>query len=56
LDEPLWALWALPLGLGLTAMVYGTAYIGQRLGAAQSHELATLATHALDLPDDTLGV
>lgn len=56
LNEPLWALWALPLGFGLAAMVYGTAYIGQRLGAEQSHELALLVTHALDLPDDTLGV
>ena len=56
LDQPLWALWALPLGLGLTAMVYGTAYVGQRLGADQTHALAKVVTSALDLPEDAMHV
>ncbi len=56
LDEPLWALWALPLGLGLTGLVYGSAYIGQHLGADQSHELARVVTHALELPEDAMNV
>ena len=56
LDQPLWALWALPLGLGLTAMVYGTAYVGQRMGADQTHALAKVVTSALDLPEDAMHV
>ncbi len=56
LDQPLWALWALPLGLALASLVYGSAWIGQRLGAEQTHDLARVVTRALDLPEDALHV
>jgi hypothetical protein len=56
LGQPLSALWALPLGIALAALVYGSAWIGQRLGAEQTHDLARVVTRALDLPEDALHV
>ena len=56
LDEPVWALWALPIAVLMIALVYGTASIGQRLGAEQTHRLAELVTKTLELSPSALGI
>lgn len=54
LDRPLWPLWAVPLGIAFAGVVYLIAYVGQRLGADQTQELADVLDAALELPPDSL--
>lgn len=49
-DQTLWALWSLPAAVVITALVYATAFVGQRLGADQTHTLMGFLTGTLDLP------
>ncbi len=39
LAQPMWALWVVAAGVALTGVIYGTARIGQRLGADQTDHL-----------------
>jgi hypothetical protein len=50
-DHTLWPLWSLPAAAIITALVYLTAFIGQRLGAAETHTLMAFVAAALELPE-----
>lgn len=54
-DHTLWALWALPAGVLFTALVYLMAYVGQRLGADETHTLMQFVDEALERGDDAPG-
>ncbi len=47
-DRALWGLWALPAAAVVTALVYLIAYVGQRLGADETHTLLAFVDDALD--------
>ncbi|MEM1029091.1 MAG: hypothetical protein AAF928_03820 [Myxococcota bacterium] len=42
LARPMWALWVVGFGVGMAGVVYGTARVGQRLGADQTERLYRL--------------
>lgn len=48
-DGTLWALWVIPAAAIITALVYLTAFIGQRLGAGETDRLMAFVDETLDL-------
>jgi len=50
LKQPAPGLWALPITLGLIAVVYSAALIGQRIGHAQTEELTNFLHQSLEEP------
>lgn len=54
-DHSLWALWTLPAAAFITALVYATAFVGQRLGAAETHTLMAFVADTLELPAPEAG-
>jgi len=54
LAQPMWAMWLVGLGLLFTAMVYGTARVGQRLGADQTDYLCHFIRDTLLASTDSI--
>lgn len=52
LDQTAWALYLAPVTAIGVGLIYGTAYIGQGLGAGQMHDLRTFLDQVLDSAPD----
>lgn len=54
LEQPMWALWGVPLGAVIIACVFASARVGQRLGADQTEELMAFLARVLERPRASL--